>query len=311
MTSPQAFIIPEERRQVTAGFAEVTLNGMGVGQSRLKHPWLRALGRDEMPASITLRDVEYTHLRTYKHDFFAATGLYEGPDGRVILKLGRTAGFFGLPLSWIGKMLAAHELDLYNAVHDLPGVPECLGPWRETGLVHVFVEGHPLQRKEAVGDEFFPKLRQLIQQLHERRIAYVDLEKRENILVDDKGDPSLIDFQISFRWPQRHERRGWKRLVPSPLGGYVLRKLQNGDLYHLRKHERRHRRDLLTPAEIEASYRAGPLIRLHRLITRPLTLTRRGILKLLTGNARSDKQDGAAFMEPVPREGGKQDAVQS
>jgi len=53
-----------------------------------RHLWLRALGTEEMPARITLAGETYDHARTYKHDFFAATGLYDGPSGRVILKLG-------------------------------------------------------------------------------------------------------------------------------------------------------------------------------------------------------------------------------
>ena len=55
-----------------------------------------------MPERITLADGEYAHVRTFKHDFFAATGLYEGPSGLVILKLGRVARLFGLPMRWRG-----------------------------------------------------------------------------------------------------------------------------------------------------------------------------------------------------------------
>ena len=31
--------------------------------------------------------------------------------------------------------------------------------------------------------------------------VYVDLHKRENIIVNERGEPSLIDFQISLSWP--------------------------------------------------------------------------------------------------------------
>ena len=153
-----------------------------------------------MPERITLRDGDYKHLRTWKHDFFAATGLYEGPSGRVVLKLGRTASLLGIPASWIGRLLCDRELDVYQAVDDLAGVPRCLGRWGQTGLVHIFVEGHPLQQREPVNDEFFPRIERLIGELHRRDIAYVDLEKRENILVDAEGRPCLIDFQISWKW---------------------------------------------------------------------------------------------------------------
>lgn len=264
----------------------------------VKHAWLRALGPAEMPASIDLADGVYRHLRTYKHDFFAATGLYEGPGGKVVLKLGRQARLLGLPMAWMGRFLAHRERVVYDAVDDLPGVPGCLGVWGETGFVHAFMEGHPLQRKEAVDADFFPRLRALIEALHERRIAYVDLEKRENILVDDKGCPGLIDFQISWYWPTRDKRRGLQKLIPDVVGRLILRRLQKADLYHLLKHHRRHRREDLTPEQLEASYCGGFWIRLHRWLFRPITLLRRAVLKKLTGRSRSPKQDGPEFMEP-------------
>jgi hypothetical protein len=266
---------------------------------KVRHSWLRALGRAEMPERITLHDGDYIHLRTWKHDFFAATGLYEGPSGRVVLKLGRTARLLGMPASWIGRLLCDRELDIYRAVDDLSGVPRCFGRWGQTGLVHVFVEGHPLQNREPVHDEFFARLERLIDELHRRDIAYVDLEKRENILVDSQGRPCLIDFQISWRWPAdaKERRQGLRRLIPDSLGRYLLRRLQEGDRYHLLKHRRRHRPDTLTPEQIEASYQRGFLHGVHRRASRPLTLLRRSALKVLTGRWRSLKQDGPEFME--------------
>jgi len=275
--------------------------GGAMPDEKLRHAWLRALGPAEMPERIHLQGGEYVHLRTWKHDFFAATGLYEGPSGRVVLKLGRTAGLLGLPASWIGRVLCDRELDVYRAVDDLPGVPRCFGKWGKTGLVHAFVEGHPLQKREPVNDDFFPRLEQLIAELHRRGIAYVDLEKRENILVDSQGHPCLIDFQISWRWPSGARRTGLKRLVPDELGRFLLARLQEGDRYHLLKHRRRHRPDTLTPEQIAASYRLGFWHDLHRRVSRPLTLLRRSMLKLLTGRWRSLKQDGPEFMEETPK----------
>ncbi|NLX14759.1 MAG: hypothetical protein GXY44_14065 [Phycisphaerales bacterium] len=249
-----------------------------------------------MPARIILSDGEYRHLRTYKHDFFAATGLYAGPSGKVILKLGRLVGLLGLPMSWLGRYLADRECAVYRSVADVPGVPRYLGRWGETGFVHQFVEGHPLQRNESVVDEFFPELDRLLGELHTRNVAYADLEKRENILVGDDGRPWLIDFQISWHWPPSG-RQGGQRVVPDELGKFILLRLRQADRYHLLKHWRRHRADQLTVAQLEASYRRGFFVELHRRVTRPLTLLRRAALKKLTGRSRSAKQDGPEFLE--------------
>jgi len=273
---------------------------MAKPADRIRHAWLRALGPEDLPARIELPDGPYARIRTYKHDFFAATGLYEGPSGQVILKAGRTARLLGLPMKWLGRRLAERELAVYREAQGIPGVPRCFDLWGETGLVHAFVEGHPLQRKERVDDAFFERLATLIGELHARRIAYVDLEKRENILVDAEGKPALIDFQISWWWPvDPRRRRGLGRLLPDWLGRYILLRLQAADGYHLLKHRRRHRPDLLTPEQIRASYRCGPLVRVHRVVSWPVTALRRAGLRLLTGRWRSLKQDGPEFMGPA------------
>lgn len=265
---------------------------------RVKHAWLRALGAEDMPPSIMLADGEYRHLRTFKHDFFAATGLYEGPSGRVVLKMGRVAGLFGVPMAWMGELMARHEAGIYEELNGLPGVPRWVGRYGRTGIIHAFLEGHPLQRDEKVGDDFFPRLEGLLAELHRRGIAYVDLEKRENILVCPDGSPGLIDFQISFRWAGHGggRRSGWQRLVPAGLGDLLLAKLQQGDRYHVLKHRRRHRPDTLTAEQLKASYRRGWYIELHRRVSRPFTALRRAVLKLLTGRSRSPKQDGPEFL---------------
>lgn len=286
-----------------------------MAERSLQHPWLRALGREDMPARIVLEDGSYRHLRTFKHDFFAATGLYEGPSGRVVLKLGHVVSLFGLPMAWLGEWLADREAELYRAARDVEGVPRLMGRWGRTGFVHAFIEGHPLQRHEQVRADFFPRLERLLKALHARGIAYVDLEKRENILVDDRGLPWLIDFQISWPGPElvAASRRGRRsgglaslwRLLPAELNRFILGKLQRADLYHLLKHRRRQAPETMTADELARSYNAGMSIRLHRRLFRPFTLLRRQALKRLTGHARSPKQEGPEFLEAVPTQAGQ------
>jgi hypothetical protein len=256
-----------------------------------------------MPAEVPLVDGRYRHVRTFKHDFFAATGLYEGPSGRVVLKLGRTKPFLGLPMSWLGEWAADHETELYRLAESVPGIPACMGRVGRTGFVHAFVEGHPLQRNERVNDEFFPRLEVLLDALHAKGIAYVDLEKRENILVGDDGRPWLIDFQISYPGPDLDRvidrRRGpgtLHRLVPLGLRRCLFTRLQRADGYHLLKHWRRHRPDMLTGEQIAASYQVARIIRWHRKLSRPFTMLRRRALQWLTGQARSPKQEGPEFL---------------
>ncbi len=233
---------------------------------------LRALGASDLPEAFTLGGTEYRLNQVFKHDFFAASGLYDGPAGQVVLKMGRSVDFLGLPADWIGKWLVAREVRFYRQVQDIEGVPRYIGQTGPLGFVHEFVPGHNLQRKEQVPDDFFPLLTAMIDTLHGRGIAYVDLEKRENIIVGDDGRPCLIDFQISWQWPWRLGRDSW-------LARWLLARFVNADRYHLNKHIRRCRPDQMSVEQLQGSRKVGPIIRLHRLLFRPLTLLRRRVLQ--------------------------------
>jgi hypothetical protein len=253
----------------------------------LRHPWLYALPSARLPPVVPCAGGQYELVETFKHDFFAATGLYRGPAGLVVLKLNRTSAFFGFPLDWVGRLLGRREQRLYAAAQDLPGVPRLLGPVGQAGFMHAFVPGRPLARRDSVGDAFFEQLLTLLRALHARHIAYVDLNKRQNILLGDDGRPYLIDFQISLLCPPT----GWRRWTPVR---WLLARFQQGDYYHYLKHKRRLRPDLLTAEERIAVSRLSLWIRLHRWITRPLTHLRRRTLRHLQGGDAAAVPGGSA-----------------
>lgn len=248
--------------------------------------WLRALGHRDLPPTIRHGDRTYRHVKTFKHDFFAATGLYNGPDGKAVLKVMRQAPLFGLPLSWLGALVMRHEVRLYRLADGVDGVPHLIGPWGPTGFLHAYAEGRPLARQDVPDDRFFPTLSGMLAAIHRRGAAYVDLEKRENILLGADGKPHLIDFQISWHIPPRRGGNTW-------IARGILGILQNADRYHLLKHWRRLRPDQLDPAQIADSHRAPFWIRWHRAIFRPLThLRRRVLVRLGARNSTTGRSPG-------------------
>src|SRR5689334_10660914 len=69
---------------------------------------MRALGKRDLPCRLDLRGAAYRLIRTVKHDFFAATGFYfseSDPSDRIVLKMGRSSEFMGIPLFWVGRFL--------------------------------------------------------------------------------------------------------------------------------------------------------------------------------------------------------------
>jgi hypothetical protein len=234
---------------------------------------LRALGKQNLPDTFTLANVTYRHEKTIKHDFFAVTGFYLSPAGeRVVLKVGRTQEYAGLPLLWLGRRLCDREVAFYRACADLPNVPKLLGRVGKTGFVHAYVPGRPLSKEHPIPDDFFDQLFALLRTLHARDIAYVDTNKPQNILQGDDGRPHLIDFQISF---------GLKDFGDNLITRAILRRLQKEDRYHLLKHKRKLRPDLMTDAEKAESKRVSWFIKAHRFITRPYFLIRRRTFKRL------------------------------
>jgi hypothetical protein len=265
---------------------------------------LRALGADDPPAGVEVGGRALRRVEILKHDSWAATALYEGPSGRVVCKFNRRQPVLGLPAAWLGRLLARHEARLLSLLADLPNVPDACGLVKAEGralpnaVAHVYVPGHPLQSREQVGDAFFPRLRGLLGEVHRRGIAYVDLHKRENILVGDDGEPYLIDFQIGVAPTAR-----WLRA--SEVVRSLLRLLQRSDEYHLLKHVARNRPDQLAALARGLQGRIPWWIRAHRLVAVPFRQLRR---RLLVGlGVRRGK--GAAASEHFPEDAVRREAA--
>jgi hypothetical protein len=239
---------------------------------------MRALGKAGVPDALTLSGAIYHLHRSIKHDFFAATAFYSDCNDRiVVLKMGRTADFAGLPMRWLGRWSCRRELRFYRALAGVPNVPRVLGTVGDTGFVHSFVEGRPLSRDLPVPDGFFDELRELFEAVHQRNIAYVDTNKPQNILLGIDGRPYLIDFQISC---DLHIIGDWW------FSRLMLRHFQNEDRYHLLKHRRRMRPDEMSPADLDRAKRKSILLRLHRVLSRPWFRIRRRTFKRLRDTGR-------------------------
>lgn len=231
------------------------------------------------PGELTIGGAAYRLARVLKHDFFAATCLYEAAsppgDGRAVkavVKFGRTQDFCGLPLAWLGEFLVAREEAIYRALAGLEGVPRWRGRLDGCSYAIEYIEGRSLDRVEAPPAGFFDALRQVMDAVHARGVAYGDANKRSNILIDRTGRPYLVDFQISLR--RRDD-------LPWPLSAVLrrlVRYLAAKDLYHLYKHKRRMAPQELTAEEEALSRWRSGLHGLHRVLTKFYRRRRRRFL---------------------------------
>ncbi|MBS3820287.1 MAG: hypothetical protein GVY16_02040 [Planctomycetes bacterium] len=255
------------------------------------------------PQALTVRGESYRLVRVFKHDFWAATCLYEVSSSfqedklqedngeqqeaplpsapcprsfrQIVVKFGRAHGFAGVPLRWTGEKLADHEQAIYHALAGVDGVPAWVGRIDDVTCAIEYIDATPLDHldRSAIPDGLFERLRAIVDAIHARGVAYVDANKRSNILVRDDGTPVVIDYQISLR-----RRDDW----PRPLRGLaaaVVRYLQGKDIYHLYKHKRRLRPDELTADEEALSRHRSGVHLLWRKITKPYRRLRRGFLR--------------------------------
>lgn len=264
---------------------------------RPRPPILRALGRDDPPVTVVVDGCTYTRVDILKHDSWAATAIYAGDGPQLLCKFNRTQPAVGVNLRWLGRRLGERERRFLARLASIPNVPRAAGPvvvdgrvWPNAMARH-FLPGRPLLSGERVSDRFFPELLGVLRAMHSLGIAYVDLHKRENILVGEDGRPFLIDFQISF--DSHHPRVRWL-----PGAELVFDYLASSDLYHLRKHITRHRPDQM--AELFPDQSAEPpwWIRAHRTVAVPFRSLRRRLLR----KARVRGESGMASTEHFPED---------
>jgi len=261
---------------------------------------LRALGRAEPPNGVSVEGADYRLVEVFKHDSWAATARYARGRHEIVCKFNRQQRILGVPMRWLGHALARREAEALHRLAGVAGIPRGCGPVSAGGrplpnaVAHDYIDGHPLASHEQVGREFFSKLKALLQQVHDRGIAYVDLHKRENILVGRDGRPWLIDFQVCYGYWRTHHANGL-------MQQFLMRHLQELDLYHLAKHVLRHRPQQLQELEL-MEYRDPPQwIHGHRRVTVPLRTLRRRLLMQLRVRGLGGKAASEAFPEDAVR----------
>jgi len=241
---------------------------------------LLACGKDSLPDEINFNGHTYRLKKILKHDFFAATALYKSshrsqanhPD-KVILKINRRNHFLGMPMNWLGRAITRHELDILRRLSSLSQVPRLITKYEKTGFIYEYIEGQTLDESANLPEDFFDRLTELLQQVHQQNIIYLDTNKRSNIILGADGRPHLIDFQISLYLHQ-------DQIIGQRLFKNLKKVLENIDFYHLLKHKRRLCPHLLRPDE-QDKCRRHQLIELHRFVATPLRKLRRKTLARL------------------------------
>lgn len=244
---------------------------------------------DENAASIDVLGETCEVVRVLKTDAFALTRLVRFRGALAVHKLSRVKPIWGgLRVGFFSRRLLRREVRLHGLLDGIPGIPRVIAQDGEDAFLHEWIPGVTLNVFQGrVGDEFFPRLAEIVRHVHARGVAYVDLAKDENIVVEEgTGRPYLIDFQVSVDFGES----GFLRRAAG-------RRLQREDLYHLEKHVRRYRPDLA--GRVATGAREKSLLnRLHRaIVKKPYNWVMRRLLGLPRGRPRGGGAGGVGRPE--------------
>lgn len=103
----------------------------------------------------------------------------------------------------LGLWLIQKEWKIYSRLAGIKGVPQPVERIDRFAFAMEFIPGGPIKRRESPPPSFFPALEQVLSEVHSRGVVHLDLRHKGNILLSEKGEPFLIDFNSSFSFKEK------------------------------------------------------------------------------------------------------------
>lgn len=117
-------------------------------------------------------------------------------DRKLMVKDVRRKSFFS---RWtLGLWLIQKEWKIYSRLAGIEGIPKVFNQIDRFAFIMEFVPGRAIHRGESLPPSFFSQLERLLREVHSRGVVHLDLRHKGNILLSEKGEPILIDFNSSF-----------------------------------------------------------------------------------------------------------------
>jgi len=154
---------------------------------------------------------EATPFTREEFDRSEARLLHGGRWGNANISLFRTGGEtwvvkdfrhcpFGVRQTW-GICMAGRELSALRRLSGIPGFPEGAFRLDRYAIAYRFVPGNEIGQADPglQTPGFFESLESLVDRMHGRGIAHLDIRTGGNVLVTDQGKPLILDFQSHVR----------------------------------------------------------------------------------------------------------------
>ncbi|MFB3884568.1 MAG: hypothetical protein ACE144_05025 [Thermodesulfobacteriota bacterium] len=141
----------------------------------------------------------------------------------------------------LGLWLIQKEWKIYSRLAGVPGIPLAVERIDRFAFAMEFVPGRPIRRGEILQASFFLTLGKTLGEMHRRGVAHLDMRHKGNILISEKEEPFLIDFNSSLAFKEK----GLFRRFVFP----ILKWVDRGGLLKLKD---RVAPDLMTPEEVNS-----------------------------------------------------------
>lgn len=137
------------------------------------------------------------------------TELAEGPA--IVKDFGPKGWLFR---RYLGPFLLNREERAYRRLAGTAGFPRYYRRLSRQALAIERVSGRTFNRACAteLPPSFYELLQELVSRMHARGVVHLDLHQKRNIVVSDLGEPVVIDFASSLRFPMHGWRASWMRL---------------------------------------------------------------------------------------------------
>lgn len=120
-----------------------------------------------------------------------------GPSGPCVVKDVSEHSLFG---RFLGRWLLAREVRALIKLVGVEGVPQILFRIDKNAIAMSLLPGRPLNKDSFCRQPrlIAARLSALTEAIHEKGVFHMDLRQRQNILLDDEGGVSFVDFGAAF-----------------------------------------------------------------------------------------------------------------
>jgi predicted Ser/Thr protein kinase len=101
---------------------------------------------------------------------------------------------------FIAPLLVRREVRALQFLRGTPGVPHFFCRIGQLAFAMEYIEGTPIATfsKGELPPEVFPRVQQVIDEIHSRGVAHCDLKRRTNLILTPQGTVYLIDFAAAL-----------------------------------------------------------------------------------------------------------------